>query len=196
MSSSKSSEKDSKLPGFLNSKVSRREALTTTGKAAIGVVAAAVIGGIFAQPVMAKPATVVASINGGGTSVMEPAGILLGTTSFSMHATLQTGGSATGRVDCVDQHGSDAPGNVFGLVTSWSKQGDVVVLNVTNGKLIFPGPPSPINNPGLQDGVQSFIIKIQKFGGAGVGHWTLEDGSGLIFCSELLTSGQIVYNPA
>src|SRR2546425_9165702 len=62
----------------------------------------------------------------------------------------------------------------------------VVVLNVT-GKLIrFPGGhPVPV----------SFTVKIQQFGGAGVGHWTLEVG-GRLFCIELLTSGQIVYRTA
>ncbi len=37
----------------------------------------------------------------------------------------------------------------------------------------------------------AFTVKIQQFGGARVGHWTLEAG-GLLFCVELLTSGQIV----
>src|SRR5438445_408701 len=98
--------------------------------------------------------------------------------------------SATGHVDCVDQHGDNLPGNIFGEVTSWRMEGQVVVLNVT-GKLVrFP-------RPGVTGGHPvpvSFTVKIQQFGGAGVGHWTLEVG-GRLFCVELLTSGQIVYRP-
>src|SRR5207245_11659593 len=92
---------------------------------------------------------------------------------------------STGHVDCVDQHGDNLPGNIFGEVSSWRMEGQVVVLHVT-GKLIrFPGGhPVPV----------SFTLKIQQFGGAGVGHWTLEVG-GRLFCIELLTSGQIVYRP-
>jgi hypothetical protein len=37
----------------------------------------------------------------------------------------------------------------------------------------------------------AFIVRIQQFGGAGVGRWTLEV-NGFIYCYELLTSGQIV----
>ena len=131
------------------------------------------------------PATVVATINGGGTAEMQPPGLAAGRTAFGMEVTLLADGSATGHVDCVDQHGDNLPGNIFGEVSSWRMEGQVVVLNVT-GKLIrFPGGhPVPV----------SFTLKIQQFGGAGVGHWTLEVG-GRLFCIELLTSGQIVYRP-
>jgi hypothetical protein len=37
----------------------------------------------------------------------------------------------------------------------------------------------------------SFTVKIQQFGGAGVGHWTLEI-DGVVYCIETLDSGQIV----
>ena len=37
----------------------------------------------------------------------------------------------------------------------------------------------------------AFTVKIQEFGGAGVGHWTLDVG-GVVFCIETLDSGQIV----
>jgi hypothetical protein len=40
----------------------------------------------------------------------------------------------------------------------------------------------------------SFTVKFQKFGGAGVGYWTLGVGA-FIFCNETMTSGQIVYKP-
>jgi len=134
---------------------------------------------------VARGATVVATIHGGGTAEMQPPGLAAGRTAFGMEVTLLGDGSATGHVDCVDQHGDNLPGNIFGEVSSWRMEGQVVVLNVT-GKLIrFPGGhPVPV----------SFTLKIQQFGGAGVGHWTLEVG-GRLFCIELLTSGQIVYRP-
>ena len=138
----------------------------------------------------AGPTTVVATINGGGTAEMQPPGLAAGRTAFGMVVTLLADGSATGHVDCVDQHGDNLPGNIFGEVTSWRMEGQVVVLNVT-GKLVrFP-------RPGVTGGHPvpvSFTVKIQQFGGAGVGHWTLEVGATL-FCVELLTSGQIVYRP-
>ncbi len=139
---------------------------------------------------VARAATVVATINGGGTAEMQLPGLAAGTTAFGMEVTLLADGSATGHVDCVDQHGDNLPGNIFGEVTSWRMEGEVVVLNVT-GKLVrFP-------RPGVTGGHPvpvSFTMKIQQFGGAGVGHWTLEVG-GRLFCVELLTSGQIVYRP-
>ena len=133
-------------------------------------------------PVAAKLATEVATINGGGTAEMQPGGLAQGRTAFGMGVKLLADGSATGHVDCVDQHGDNFPGNIFGEVTSWRMEGTVVVLNV-DGKLVsFPGGhPRDI----------SFTVKIQQFGGAGVGRWTLDVG-GVIFCVELLTSGQIV----
>ena len=139
---------------------------------------------------VARGATVVATINGGGTAEMQLPGLAAGRTAFGMEVTLLADGSATGHVDCVDQHGDNFPGNIFGEVTSWRMEGQVVVLNVT-GKLVrFP-------RPGVNGGHPvpvSFTLKIQQFGGAGVGHWTLEVG-GRLFCVELLTSGQIVYRP-
>jgi hypothetical protein len=139
--------------------------------------------GVF--PVAANRPTVVATINGGGTAEMQPGGLAQGRTAFGMGVKLLADGSATGHIDCVDQHGGNFPGNIFGEVTSWRKEGTVVVLNVTGKLVSFPG-----GHP--QD--ISFTVKIQQFGGAGVGRWTLEVG-GVIFCVELLTSGQIVYRP-
>ena len=138
------------------------------------------------SPVAAKRAAVVATVNGGGTAVMQPAGVAQGRTAFGMGVKLLADGSATGHFDCVDQHGGTFPGNIFGEVTSWRMEGTVVVLNVTGKLVSFPG-----GHP--QD--ISFTVKIQQFGGAGVGRWTLEVG-GTLFCVELLTSGQIVYRPA
>ena len=138
------------------------------------------------------PATVVATINGGGTAEMQvPAGLLAGTTSWGGHITLYSDGTAKGEFHCVDQMGSTAPGNVWGPVTSWSIDANgVVSLTVGSGKLVnFPG--------GHPQDSGTFIVRIQRYGGKGVGHWTLDvpDGLGgwLTVCDELLTSGQIVY---
>jgi hypothetical protein len=130
-------------------------------------------------------ATVVATINGGGTAEMQLPGLGAGKTAFGMGVKLYSDGSATGQIDCVDQHGDNFPGNIWGEVTSWRMEGQVVVLNVT-GKLV--------SIPGGHPVDVSFTVKIQRFGGAGVGHWTLE-AFGTLFCVELLTSGQIVYRP-
>ena len=45
--------------------------------------------------------------------------------------------------------------------------------------------------PGGHPMPAEFTVKIQRFGGAGVGHWTLEV-DGVVFCIETLDSGQIV----
>jgi hypothetical protein len=115
-----------------------------------------------------------------------------GVSSFGFEATLYSDGSAKGHFDCVDHQG-DAPGypgNIFGDITSWSQNADgSVSLYVANGKIVaIPGGPA---------GTTPFTVTIQTFGGAGVGHWTL-DGPGFSspfnggpICQELLTSGQI-----
>ena len=81
-------------------------------------------------------------------------------------------------------HAPGFPGNIWGAVTSWSMGSNgVVSLNLT-GKFV------PI--PGGRPVAAAFTVRIQQFGGAGVGRWTLEDtASGFIFCYELITSGQI-----
>jgi hypothetical protein len=143
--------------------------------------------GVF--PVATKAATVVATVNGGGTAVMQPGGFAQGRSAFGMGVKLLSDGSATGHFDCVDQHGGTVPGNIFGEVISWRMEGPVVVLNVTGKLVSFPG-----GHP--QD--ISFTVKIQRFGGAEEGRegrWTLEVGE-FVFCDEVLTSGQIVYRPA
>ena len=165
----------------------RRKLLITTAIIASGVITAcsdttAPKNDPGVLPVAAKRATVVATINGGGTAEMQPPGLATGRTSFGMGVKLLSDGSATGHIDCVDQHGGNFPGNIFGEVTGWSMDGTVIVLNVDGKVVSFPGGhPEPV----------SFTVKIQQFGGAGVGRWTLEVG-GTLFCVELLTSGQIV----
>jgi len=148
----------------------------------------AVLIGVLAGPASAAShgRTVVARISGGGTAAMQPGGLAQGITHWGAGVTLYANGTASGHIDCVDQHGGNFPGNVFGAVTSWSPDvGDGLVLNVV-GKFVGAG--------GHPEGT-SFRVKIQEFGGAGVGRWTLEvevaPGVFVKFCVELVTSGQI-----
>ncbi len=146
---------------------------------------AALLVGVLAGPAGAasQGRTVVARINGGGTAVMVEGSFAQGVTHWGVGVTLYSDGTASGQIDCVDQQGGTFPGNIFGEVTGWSGNlnGGPITLNVV-GKLVgFPGGhPVP----------QSFTVTIEQFGGAGVGRWTLAIG-GVIFCYELLTSGQI-----
>jgi hypothetical protein len=147
----------------------------------------AFLGGALVGPASAASPQVVASINGGGTSTMaEVFGIPNpGTSVFGFNVRLMSDGSATGHIDCLDQNG-DAPGfpgNIFGEVVSWSGDlGGEITLNVVGKFLPIPGGhPTPA----------AFTVKIQQFGGAGVGHWTLES-DGVVICIETLDSGQIV----
>src|SRR5687768_10084373 len=108
-----------------------------------------------------------------------------GITHWGAGVTLYSDGTASGHIDCVDQQGGNFPGNIFGEVTSWRMEGTTVVLNVVGKFVGHGGHPSAV----------SFTVKIQQFGGAGVGRWTLEVGP-FLFCVEVVTSGQIVYRPA
>jgi hypothetical protein len=141
---------------------------------------------VFAFPATAKAASVVATINGGGTAIMDPSRSdfgLAGTTSFGIHATLYSDGTARGHINCVDQVGSTAPGNIFGEVTSWEGSLDgSITLNVV-GKLV--------NIPGGHPQAVAFSVTILHFGGAGVGQWTLS-AFGATACFETLLSGQVV----
>jgi hypothetical protein len=146
------------------------------------------------QSVPANAMTIVGRVNGGGTSVMTDLPTGMGVTSFGFEATLFADGSAQGHFDCVDHMGDvpGYPGNIFGNITSWSQDALGLHLNVTNGKLVAI--PGGLVFPG---GVQ-FTVTIQTFGGAGVGHWTLEvpgvpsPFNGGPICQELMTSGQVV----
>lgn len=132
----------------------------------------------------ANAVTVVATINGGGTALMtSPPGAQPGfknVSSFGIHATLYSDGTATGHVDCVDKQGDFSKGNIFGEVTGWRQTSFGLELFVT-GKLVAASDNDPV----------SFPLTIQSFGGAGVGHWTLGRQS-QPFCVEILLSGQLV----
>src|SRR5437867_3650736 len=81
---------------------------------------------LASHPVVASAAvTVVGTVNGGGTAVMTDvaAAGFSGVSSFAIHATLFSDGSASGHFDCVDHMGNPPgyAGNIFGDITSWSK---------------------------------------------------------------------------
>src|SRR2546428_3836565 len=83
---------------------------------------------LASHPVGASAAvTVAGTINGGGTAIMTDvvAAGVKGVSSFGVHATLFSDGSASGHFDCVDHMGDPPgdPGNIFGDITSWSKDG-------------------------------------------------------------------------
>lgn len=143
---------------------------------------------LAAHPVAASAPTVVGTINGGGTALMTaPPGAQPGfknISSFGIHATLYSDGTATGHIDCVDQVGDFAAGNIFGEVTGWSQGAYGLNLFVTGDLVNIPGG-HPIDRPHI-------VVTIQTFGGAGVGHWTLGNPASP-FCVELLISGQLVF---
>lgn len=131
-----------------------------------------------------------ATIKGGGTSEMTEPGIIRGKTVFyanSKGIKLLSDGSATGHFTCIDVVGlSTGPGNINGEATSWSMEGDDVVVNFVGTLSPIPGGPQfpPKSNV-------PFTVKIQKFGGPGVGHWTMRIGAA-VYCVETVTRGKIV----
>ena len=133
--------------------------------------------------VAAQATSVVATINGGGTANMDDGE---GISAFGMGVKLLSDGSANGHFECVDQFGDTFPGNFIGQVTSWSMNAD--------GSVSFSGTGKVINIPGGPFASDlSFTVTIQQFGGAGVGHWTLDvPDLGGIICLETLISGHIV----
>jgi hypothetical protein len=132
---------------------------------------------------------VVATIRGRGTAEMTEPGRIRGKTVFfagPKGIKLLADGSATGHFTCIDVVGlSTGPGNINGEATSWSMEGDVVVVNFVGTLSPIPGGPQfpPKGNV-------PFTVKIQKFGGAAVGHWTMQIGD-VVYCVETLTSGRI-----
>lgn len=147
------------------------------------------------QSVPVNATTVVGRINGGGTSIMTDLPPGMGVTSFGFEATLFSDGSARGHFTCVDQMGDvpGYPGNIFGAITSWSRNPDgTVSLHIPDAKLVMFGSGLVVS------GGLPFTVTIQTFGGPGVGHWTLDVPgvrsrfNGGPICQELMTSGQVV----
>lgn len=140
---------------------------------------------LAAHSVGSQSVTLVATINGGGTADMDDG---QGTTHWGGGIKLLSDGSATGEFDCVDQHGDAHPGNIWGEATSWSIGPDGLITVNFSGRVV------PI--PGGHPRDIPFQVTFQRFGGAGVGHWTLAIPNGFggwfTVCFETLTSGQVV----
>src|ERR1700694_6021953 len=159
-----------------------------------------VVGTIHARGVSNMMDMVAAGLKAGTCDSVSAAAHRCTVSTFSIDVKLFSDHSACGKFDCVDIVGDPRgyPGDVFGDVSSWSRTGEdgPVTLYITDGQLVsIPGggqfPPAT----GL-----SFSVTIQHFGGAGVGHWTLEvPGPGQAspfnggpICQELLSRGHIV----
>jgi hypothetical protein len=170
-------------------------------KVMTAIFALALVAGFAALTLSLRPgvvsadsaASVVGTINGGGTAIMTDLPPGLGVSSFGFEVTLFSDGSARGFFDCVDHMGDvpGYPGNVFGDITSWTRDAGGVHLHVTGKFVTIPG--------SLTGGVVpvTFTVTIQQSGGAGVGQWTLDappakSHNGGPICQELLISGQIV----
>ena len=169
-----------------------------------GAAAPRVTGAI--APPHAGPVTAVAKITGSGTALMTNVG---GTTLWweNQHGiTLYSDGSAKGTFYCVDLPDSPPgyPGVVWGAVTSWTLDDGVISLHVPSSTLISWAAPwnwssHKLPNGPRQDG-GSWRIQIQSFGGAGVGHWTLDglvsgsatNGVWVTICLERVTGGKIL----
>ena len=135
--------------------------------------------------------SLVGTIHGAGGAVMDAASPLKGTTTYSIDAKLFSDGSATGFFDCADLAGSTAEGDIFGPITSWKKVDGKIALSGT-AELWNLGRTVRLDPRNL-----NYTVTIQKFGGAGVGHWTLDvpayqKPTDPPLCSELLTSGHLV----
>jgi hypothetical protein len=115
----------------------------------------------------------------GGAALKIPTRSLV-VSSFSFHATLYSDGTASGRLDCVDEMGDKLIENVFGEVTKWSVGPHGLTLFVS-GKLVAISGGHPV--------LRDFPVTIKSFGGAGVGHSTLGNPASP-FCIERLISGR------
>jgi len=143
-----------------------------------------VIGLAVPLKTSAAPASVVATINGGGVADMDDGE---GPSSFGMGVKLLSDGSAQGFFECVDRMGDTFPGNFYGEVTSWSHNADGTISYSGVGKVVsFPPYFFTANN-------LEFTVTIQEFGGQGVGHWTLDVPEfGGIICLETIRTGQVI----
>ena len=135
------------------------------------------------QQASAHSVHLVATINGSGRAVMEKGlpPLLEGNTTYFIHVRLFSDHTAIGRFDCVDRPGSTFPGDFFGPITRWDMN--------AKGEITLSGSGQLVGGPGGFP----YTIAIQRFGGKGIGHWTLDvEAFGGVICSELLTSGRLV----
>jgi hypothetical protein len=130
---------------------------------------------------------VVGTINGHGVSLMEAPGIGRGPSTFDIHVQLFADGTARGRVYCVDVAGDPTgSGIIFGQATTWTQDATGAVT------LIVPtGTFTTVTGVVLSTSTY-FTTTIQRFGGAGVGHWSMNfNHKPFAFCWELVTKGRI-----
>lgn len=140
----------------------------------------------------AGPAKPIARVIGGGTAIMTDNG---GDSAFWFSdggITLYSDGSAKGTVFCADESPPTLRAMIYGEVTSWTLDDGLISLhvpvNIITSIDIVPVFPDFAGDP--------FRIQIQTFGGARVGHWTLDNpgptgGTWITFCLELVTTGEI-----
>jgi len=154
-----------------------------------------VVGTIHGRGVSNMMDLVAAGLKGGACDPVSAAANRCTVSTFSIDVKLFSDHSARGTFDCVDIVGDPQgyPGDIFGHISSWSQSEEdgPVTLYITDGTLVsIPGGDQFPPATGL-----SFSVTIQRLGGAGVGHWTLDlpafDSSGPI-CVELLNRGHIV----
>lgn len=129
----------------------------------------------------------VGTINGEGRAIMGPPGIGVGPSTFDIHVQLFSDGSARGRVYCVDLLGDPTgSGIIFGPAATWTQDATgAVTLIVPTGT--FTTVTGVILNTNTY-----FTTTIQRFGGAGVGHWSMNfNHKPFPFCWELVTKGHI-----
>src|SRR5256885_5430442 len=133
----------------------------------------------------ANTATVVGTINGGGTAFMTGgvAAGMKGISSFGFHATLYSDGTASGHVDCVDQMGDSLPGNIFGAVTNWSRNADGTINLQLTGKFV--------GIPGCHPAPVTFALTITRPGIPAVGVRPPPRGAPTL-CNRILVSAQDV----
>jgi hypothetical protein len=145
--------------------------------------------------------TVVAKILGAGTAVMTDVG---GTSLWWENKggiTLYSDGSAKGTFYCVDLPDSPPgyPGIIWGDATSWTLDNGLISLHVPSSTYVPWAEPWDWSHHAIPPGPRldggPWRIQVQKFGGAGVGHWTLDvpDGNGgwITICLEQVTGGKI-----
>ncbi len=159
-----------------------------------------VVGTIHGRGVANMMDMVAAGLKGGKCDPVSAAANRCTVSTFSIDVKLFSDHSARGKFDCVDIVGDPLgyPGDIFGDISSWSQSAEdgPVTLYITDGTLVsIPGGAQFPPVTGL-----SFTVTIQHFGGARVGHWTLDvPGAGNAspfnggpICQELLSRGNIV----
>ncbi len=165
-----------------------KKLVTLFSSLALGVVMLALnpVAGAASGPSVDRP-EVVGTVNGHGTAIMGAPGIGRGPSTFDIHVQLFSDGSARGRVYCVDVAGDPTgSGIIFGPATTWTQDAQgLVTLIVMHGTF------TTVDGKVLNSDTY-FTTTIQHFGGAGVGHWSMNfNHNSFAFCWELVTKGRI-----